>query len=1153
MRCGRLLVPINLALVTALWSTSCLYAQPQTIEQLQQLFETDPATAFEEAGRMFQEPMQRGDLGAMMSIVRALAPQACEYYYALPFDDMADAARQVATEAGDWSALGEVHLLSAWVHSVLHGLVTGGHQDARRAVYHAERAKAAYAKAGEENPGADEIAQQVQGYAELAGWVTGAVDRLPAAWEERVMAVQEADRGGNDAEAVEGMGALLREALQDPNVPANQVASLLTLSASAVRLRTGSRLLPLMRELIEQRFPDGNVGYEFHAQYSDSCIKAWSGRHDAFYREYYWCMDTFDPTRSEVPIHLAKMSHKLRRFGGHQEAINVVARYTAMIRSRGTVPSFMVQNAVQFVFPETPPRLANELWEIALLYNIPNNNVHSFRLAPSLVISNFEREGVDPPYALLAEWLISAAVQLEDQDSKATVAAEAVSLLQSAGLEQDASALEQLLASLTEGDTEAGLKCALIVAKHAIRTGEWEEVLEKLGPAAEAAESAPCAALVQSMFVLEQANRALGKDSEADALRKRLTDLVERVSLGASERISYLISLAAASDDPTTRRRFLDEAHETAQQSNVAGVEEAVAVQLAQAALASGDLGTAKSTLLELVAEQESKRERLAFDPLLRQQWFADSLGSYRKLLKVAALQRDAALALDCAERMRSRALLDQLAWRKVDMGVKLDKATQERLAALRETRRSAYSLLQRAMGGGSSVLSEDERGMYMPIRGLYMPIRGPLDEAKPITEEEVAQLKALIEKLGAEEAALESAIREQVPAYSMAAQAQIPTADELAAVLAQDPKLAVLEYTLCDDGVVIVGMRGGKRPMVWLVDESPESLLEHITSFRERIWQRREEVKGEAQWLYTKLVTPMEGLLVGAERLWVVGDGAIQLVPFGALQDVGGRYLAERMAVAYAPSLSLPLMSRGERGKAELSALVVAAPETGAIESLGGDEGRGLYMPIRGLYMPIRGPQGVSSALTSMAMVPLPGAKVEGESVVAQFAGASLLTGAEATKRALIDQGSKCDVLHIATHGYADPEVPEFSGLLLAGTGEEPYSVLTAQEVYLWDLQARLVTLSACQTGMGRSVEGEGLLGLTRAFIYAGAQDVVCSLWPVADQSTQKLMGAFYANLKTSATVEEALTQAQRSLLADEATKHPFYWAAFVPVRGSQ
>ena len=181
-------------------------------------------------------------------------------------------------------------------------------------------------------------------------------------------------------------------------------------------------------------------------------------------------------------------------------------------------------------------------------------------------------------------------------------------------------------------------------------------------------------------------------------------------------------------------------------------------------------------------------------------------------------------------------------------------------------------------------------------------------------------------------------------------------------------------------------------------------------------------------------------------------------------------------------------------------------------------------------------------------------GAKVEGEAVAGQFQGATLLTGAEATKQALLEQGATCDVLHIATHGYADPDVPEFSGLLLAGTGEDdPYHVLTAQEVYLWDLQARLVTLSACQTGMGRSVEGEGLLGLTRAFIYAGAQDVVCSLWPVSDQSTQKLMEAFYANLRTSSSVEEALTQAQRSLVANDATKHPFYWAAFVPVRGPQ
>jgi len=83
--------------------------------------------------------------------------------------------------------------------------------------------------------------------------------------------------------------------------------------------------------------------------------------------------------------------------------------------------------------------------------------------------------------------------------------------------------------------------------------------------------------------------------------------------------------------------------------------------------------------------------------------------------------------------------------------------------------------------------------------------------------------------------------------------------------------------------------------------------------------------------------------------------------------------------------------------------------------------------------------------------------------------------------------------------------------------------------------------------------MEGEGLIGLTRAFMYAGAQDVACSLWPVSDESTQKLREAFYANLKTAGSVEEALTQAQRTLLQDEETRHPFYWAAFVPVRGPQ
>ena len=142
---------------------------------------------------------------------------------------------------------------------------------------------------------------------------------------------------------------------------------------------------------------------------------------------------------------------------------------------------------------------------------------------------------------------------------------------------------------------------------------------------------------------------------------------------------------------------------------------------------------------------------------------------------------------------------------------------------------------------------------------------------------------------------------------------------------------------------------------------------------------------------------------------------------------------------------------------------------------------------------------------------------------------------------------------MHIATHGYADPEFPEFSGLLLAGANGTPYDTLTAQEVYMWSLRARLVTLSACQTAMGKTVEGEGVMGLTRAFIYAGAQDVLCTLWPVADESTKTLMTTFYENLKTAPSIEEALRSAQSTLAAKRDTAHPFFWAGFVAVRGPE
>jgi CHAT domain-containing protein len=620
------------------------------------------------------------------------------------------------------------------------------------------------------------------------------------------------------------------------------------------------------------------------------------------------------------------------------------------------------------------------------------------------------------------------------------------------------------------------------------------------------------------------------------------------------------------------RVELLKQALGAAQEAGLDVLEQRITDQIAEASLKAGDLDAARAAYTDIVNRSEERREQLAFDPALRQQWFADNIGPYRKLLRVVALQEDPAMALSVAERMRSRALQDQLSWQKVDLGLRLSPADQDRLAELRGLREQAYGQLQWALGGGkpeveTAATGEDKRGKYMPIRGSYMPvrgsympIRGPLDNSPAATSEDIAALKGTLTKLAQEETALEGAIRESVPAYAEACNTAIPSGEELIAEVAKHPDLAVLEYTLCDDGVVVVALGPGGEPQVEHIALSADKLWEQIGSLRQAIWERKPEALDLGAHLYSTLVNPVESTLAGARRLWVIADSALQLVPFSALVCSDKVFLGYYAAVATAPSLSLALSSRGERPKAGKSALILAAPDTGAVEAdatAEGDRGkympiRGMYMPVRGSYMPIRGDGGVSSALTAMATVPLPGARAEGEALAGGITGAELLSGKEATKARLLADGGDCDILHVATHGYADPDYPDFSGVLLAGTGPEaPYDTLTAHEVYLWPLRARLVTLSACQTALGKDMEGEGVLGLTRAFIYAGAQDVLCSLWPVADESTKALMTDLYAALAQGATVEDALHTAQISLMTKQATNAPFYWAAFQAVRG--
>jgi CHAT domain-containing protein len=145
----------------------------------------------------------------------------------------------------------------------------------------------------------------------------------------------------------------------------------------------------------------------------------------------------------------------------------------------------------------------------------------------------------------------------------------------------------------------------------------------------------------------------------------------------------------------------------------------------------------------------------------------------------------------------------------------------------------------------------------------------------------------------------------------------------------------------------------------------------------------------------------------------------------------------------------------------------------------------------------------------------------------------------------------SQYKIIHFATHGVLNSKHPELSAILLSmidETGRPVDGLLQLHEIYNLNLPAEMVVLSACETGIGKEIRGEGLIALTRGFMHAGAARVVASLWKVNDAATAELMAQFYremfANGKRPA---EALKEAQLSIAKQKRWRHPYFWAAFV------
>ncbi len=324
------------------------------------------------------------------------------------------------------------------------------------------------------------------------------------------------------------------------------------------------------------------------------------------------------------------------------------------------------------------------------------------------------------------------------------------------------------------------------------------------------------------------------------------------------------------------------------------------------------------------------------------------------------------------------------------------------------------------------------------------------------------------------------------------------------------DPGVTVLEYFVVRQQVLLWVVDKDQLRFVRLpVDRS--ELLSKVSYLRDSIYQtgEKERFRGYSQELYRLLIEPALPHIRGKELLIIPND-VLHYLPFQALISEKQRYLIQDYPLYYLSSASLMQFTREKRraskeGKEE-KALVMGNPNLG-------DEAYNLRFAER-----------------------------EASEVMSVYPKSAVYLRSEATKPRAVSSSPEYDILHFAVHGELSEDDPLSSGLLLAGEGKGD-GKLKASEIFSLNLKADTVVLSACETGLGKITSGDEIIGLTRAFIYAGTPSVITTLWKVNDRASYELMREFYSNLK-SAKKSVALRQAQLKIM--KRYPAPFFWAAY-------
>lgn len=314
----------------------------------------------------------------------------------------------------------------------------------------------------------------------------------------------------------------------------------------------------------------------------------------------------------------------------------------------------------------------------------------------------------------------------------------------------------------------------------------------------------------------------------------------------------------------------------------------------------------------------------------------------------------------------------------------------------------------------------------------------------------------------------------------------------------------ALVAFYVTKDSTVVVLLQDGHLSG-WLTPIGRDALTRRVVEIRTRLTpdQPITEIQRVTKQFYKDIV---EGAFRAIKKptVYVVPHGPLHYLPFGALYD-GNQYLLDRYSLLTVPSGTVLTYLQKKQSQSPKTTIVFANPDLGVPE------------------------------------LTLPYAEQEATTIQAHRRNALLNLGKAATKRRVREQAPQAGVLHFATHATFDAARPLNSAILLSRE-ESSDGRLTAGEIFGLHLPGSLVVLSGCETGMGAVTSGDEIIGLTRAFMYAGAPHLIATLWPIADEATSVLK--FYAQLSILPPAD-SLRQAQIAIRKQY--PHPFYWASFI------